>query len=60
MKYLIPRTLEVISAYSGLPDAAEKNKALSEIIDHIDYVKYTRGHGHENDFEIIVYPMLHH
>lgn len=60
MQFLIPRTLEVISAYSGLPDAAEKNKALSEIIDHIDYVKYTRGHGHENDFEIIVYPMLHH
>jgi hypothetical protein len=31
---------------------------LKEIIDHIDYNKEVRGHGHEEDFYITVYPRL--
>lgn len=52
----IPKVKEVLSFYDTLPTAKDKNDVLKEIIDHIDYIKETRGHSHEKDFDIVVYP----
>ena len=54
----IPKTQNVVTAYEMLLDAHNKNNMLKQIIDHIDYNKDTRGHGHEEDFTITVYPKL--
>ena len=53
----IPRTKQIIDAYDT-SDPTARNRLLRDVIDHIDYIKPTRGHGHENDFEITVYPRL--
>lgn len=55
----IPKAYWLVRIYSSLTDAEEKNKLLSELIDHIDYVKNVRGHGHERDFEITLYPVVY-
>lgn len=54
----IPNVNRVVEAYNTLTDAHEKNIMLKEIIDHIDYIKETRGHSHEEDFELTVFPKL--
>lgn len=54
----IPKTQNVITSYETLLDAHSKNNMLKQIIDHIDYNKNTRGHGHQEDFTITVYPKL--
>ena len=58
MKKLIPAVNHLIAVYSGLSDAESKNSMLTSVIDHIDYIKTTRGHGHEREFEIVLHPML--
>lgn len=58
MKKLIPAVDHLIAVYSGLSDAESKNSMLTSVIDHIDYIKTTRGHGHEREFEIVLHPML--
>lgn len=58
MKKLVPAVNHLISVYSGLPDAETKNSMLTSVIDHIDYIKNVRGHGHEREFEIVLHPML--
>lgn len=52
----IPKVKNVLSLYDTLKTLKEKNDVLKEIVDHIDYIKDTRGHGHEKDFNITVYP----
>lgn len=54
----IPNVQRVIEAYDDITDAHTKNVMLKEIIDHIDYIKETRGHSHEEDFELTIYPKL--
>ena len=54
----IPKVKSFIDVYETLSDAQIKNSMLREIIDHIDYIKETRGHGHEEEFDITVYPKL--
>ena len=57
-KEFIPKVESVLSVYDNLKSAKEKNDMLKEIIDHIEYVKETHGHSHEEDFEIMVFPKL--
>ncbi len=51
-----PNVKTVSSLYNTLTNAKDKNDILKEIIDHIDYIKDTRGHSHERDFDIVIYP----
>lgn len=53
----IPGVRTLLDVYDS-SDPTEKNKMLSAVIDHIDYIKETRGHGHEEEFQITVYPRL--
>lgn len=55
----VPKAKKIIEAYDDISDPAEKNKMLSEVIDHIEYIKNVRGHGHEQEFEITLYPKLY-
>lgn len=54
----IPKVKKFVDAYESLNDAQIKNNMFREIIDHIDYFKGIRGHGHEEEFDITVYPRL--
>lgn len=54
----IPKVKRFVDVYETVSDPAIKNHMLKEIIDHIDYNKEVRGHGHEEDFYITVYPRL--
>lgn len=54
----IPKVKKVVEVYNELTDPKTKNDMLSEIIDRILYSKEVRGHGHEEDFSITVYPKL--
>lgn len=49
---------KIVDVYSTLKTAKLKNDALKEVIDHISYLKETKGHGHEEEFEIKVFPKL--
>ena len=52
----IPKVKEILLFYDTLPTAKDKNDVLKEIIDHIEYIKETKGHNHEREFDIVVYP----
>lgn len=54
----IPKVKRFVDVYETVSDPAIKNHMLKEIIDHIDYNKEVRGHGHEENFYITVYPRL--
>lgn len=54
----VPRVRKVVEVYETLKTAQMKNDALKEIIDHILYVKDVAGKGHEEDFQIKVFPKL--
>lgn len=54
----IPKTRQIVELYDSVSDDQSKNNMLKEIIRRIDYIKLTRGHGHEEDFELTVYPKL--
>lgn len=56
----IPRTKSIVAAYWSIDDMAERNQLLCGIIDHIEYKKDTRGHSHEEDFDITIHPRLPH
>lgn len=58
LKEYIPHVKRVVEAYDTLPSATMKNNYLKEIVDHIDYIKAQRGHGHEEEFDIAVYPKI--
>lgn len=58
IREFIPKVKRFTETYGSLTDAHTKNLMLSEIIDHIDYIKETRGHGHEEEFNITIYPRL--
>lgn len=58
IREFIPKVKHFTETYGSLTDPHTKNLMLSEIIDHIDYVKNSRGHGHEEEFTITIYPRL--
>ncbi len=58
LSQLIPKIQSVASSYSQAASIQEKNNLLREIIHHIDYLKEVKGHGHEEEFIIIVHPNL--
>lgn len=49
---------EVTQVYDTLDDAHAKNNLLKAVVERVDYVKTTVGHGHEEDFELTVYPKI--
>ena len=54
----LPKVKAVVDAYDSITDAGRRNEMLTQIIDHIDYIKEVKGRGHEEDFSITVYPKL--
>lgn len=54
----IPKAKNIAETYYDLLDPHSQNEMLKTIVHHIDYIKTTRGHGHEEDFSITVYPLL--
>ena len=58
IREFIPKVKHFTETYGSLTDPHTKNLMLSEIIDHSDYVKNSRGHGHEEEFTITIYPRL--
>ena len=49
---------KISDAYYSITEIKAKNDMLKELVDHIDFIKNTRGHGHEEDFFITIYPKL--
>lgn len=58
IKEFIPKIRKVTAIYDTLSDPYVRNDMLKEVIHHIDYVKEKRGHGHEEEFSVTVYPKL--
>lgn len=57
----IPRVENVLAAYDNAATAQAKNHLLKEVVDHVDYIKTTRGdrQGRNVDsFEITLYTRL--
>lgn len=54
----VPTVQRVAEAYDSLDNAHDKNVMLKAIIERIDYIKETRGHTHEEDFVLTIYPKL--
>lgn len=55
---LIPRVQEIIDVYSQLPNAQAKNDILKEVLQRVEYKKFSRGgrKGASDDFELLAYP----
>ncbi len=58
VKAFIPKVRKVTAIYNDLSDPQVRNDMLKEVIHHIEYVKETRGHGHEEEFSITLFPKL--
>lgn len=58
LREFIPQVRKIVEIYETLQTAQLKNDALKKVIDHISYIKETKGHGHEEEFEIKVFPRL--
>ena len=54
----LPKIKKITDIYYTLKNPQLKNSLLREIIDHITFKKDIRGHGHEDEFEITVYPKI--
>ena len=54
----IPKAQRIAGAYYNISDPHSRNELLKTIVHHIDYTKATRGHGHESDFSITVFPLI--
>ena len=54
----IPKIQKITDIYYTLKSPQLKNNLLREIIDHITFKKDVRGHGHEDEFEITIYPKI--
>ncbi|MDD6488920.1 MAG: recombinase family protein [Clostridia bacterium] len=54
----IPTVKKITDIYYTLKNPQLKNSFLKEIIDHITFRKAVYGHGHEDEFEITVYPKI--
>lgn len=52
MKNIIPNIQKVINDYNNKLTPKEKNELLSAIIDHVDYLKFKKGRGHEDEFTL--------
>lgn len=55
---LIPKVQHIIDVYDQLPDAQSKNDLLKNVVQKVEYKKFSRGgkKGASDDFELIVYP----
>lgn len=52
IKNVIPNIEKVIDTYNDSLSPKEKNQLLSAIIEHVDYLKYKKGRGHEDEFTL--------
>ena len=52
IKDIIPNIEKVINTYGDNLSIKEKNQLLTTIIDNIEYIKYKKGKGHEDDFTL--------
>ena len=57
-KNLRPTVKTIVEHYYDLPDALEKNRFLSAVIDHIDYSKDKRGNLKGDTFTLDIYPKI--
>ena len=57
-KNLRPTVKTIVEHYYDLPDALEKNRFLSAVIDHIDYSKGKRGNLKGDTFTLDIYPKI--
>ena len=55
---IIPKIRNVTEVYRSLDSAKEKNRLLSEVLEKVEFKKDSYGRGHEEDFEIILYPKV--
>lgn len=55
---LIPKVQHIIDVYDQLPDAQSKNDLLKNVVQRVEYKKFSRGgkKGASDDFELIIYP----
>ena len=55
---MIPKVQHIIDVYDQLPDAQSKNDLLKNVVQRVEYKKFSRGgkKGASDDFELIVYP----
>lgn len=56
--HFLPESRTIVDCYQELSAPKAKNDLLKEVIDHIDYCKEVKGHGHEDEFELTIYPVI--
>ena len=54
----VPKLRKIIECYWSLDTPKSKNDILKEVIERVVYTKNVKGHGHEDEFSIIVYPVV--
>lgn len=52
IKNVIPDIKKIIDNYNDNLTPNEKNQLLTAIIDHVDYLKFKKGRGHEDEFSL--------
>ena len=57
---IIPKMLHLVETYWTLETPAERNTALKEVIDHIEYTKHEKSPkgGPFDNFSLVIYPRL--
>lgn len=55
---VLPTVRTIVDEYEQIPTAAEKNKLLRSVIDHIDYEKTAKGRTHGKEFKIVIHPVI--
>lgn len=56
--HFLPKIRNIVSCYWSLESPKAKNDLLKEVIDHIDYEKNVKGHGHEDEFTLKIHPIV--
>lgn len=54
---IIPRMQKLVDTYPDL-SVDKKNEIVTSLVERIDYEKHRWGRGHQDDFEITVYPKV--
>lgn len=54
----VPKLKKIIECYWSLDTPKSKNDILKEVIEKVVYTKNVKGRGHEDEFSIIVYPVV--
>ena len=55
---MTPKLKTIVNHYYDLPDALEKHRFLSAVIDHINYTKIRRGNLRGDSFTLDIYPKI--